>query len=219
MAIGIRRRRLEIRVLDDSDKRKARIIDVEPIGIRQAVLQLQHEARVGQILDGAYLRQVVRRHMRLQQIGNDRQRRRCDHHVGFDDASGASNANHPAVPDDQLLHGFIQPDRCPLRSDLFGPVLDQCGKAAAIICQVLAARFLTALAALDELVPQPDGPDLVPILAEFADQQRLPDDLVNLPPAGSQRPLLDREIRSPNRILLTKVSGLNRRMSSGLESR
>ena len=42
---------LEVRVLDDADERKVRVVDVQPVGARQRAIEFEHEADVADVID------------------------------------------------------------------------------------------------------------------------------------------------------------------------
>ena len=56
-------------MLDDADEREARVVDVQPVGIGQAAIQLEHDAHVREVFDGAELLHPLVRRVRLDEIG------------------------------------------------------------------------------------------------------------------------------------------------------
>jgi len=75
--------RLEIGVFYYADERKAGIVDVEPISLRQTVIELEHDADICQVLSFAEPVRIRGWNVRAHEIRDDGQRGRRDYGVGF----------------------------------------------------------------------------------------------------------------------------------------
>jgi hypothetical protein len=127
--------------------------------------------------------------MRLQQVGDDRERGRRDQRVHGDLLGIRCYRSNPACLNVQAPDRRLGPHRAALVSDRRRKALRQRREAAAEVGQLFLALFAAAATAELELVPDPDRRDVLGDGAEFAPQQRLPDDLVDTLAAELAQPV------------------------------
>ena len=179
---------LEVGVLDDAHEREVGVVDVEPVGVGQRAVQLQHQAHIGQIVDAFQLCDVGRLGPAAHHVGHQRQRR-CHHHmVGHQAAARVLHAPAAAFGRDGADRGTGQG----LPAQRMHAGLQRGGQgleAAAEVGQALLAALAAAAAPQLELVPEPHRRDLVGHGAELALQQRLPHHLVDAFTAQLAQPL------------------------------
>ena len=186
---GVGGRGLEVGVLDHPHEGKAGIVDVQPVEIREAAVQLQNDADVGEVPDVPQPLDVLARHVRLHQIGDDRQGRRRDHGVGGDGALRGRHTRHPIRLHSQPGGRNAGSHLTALRTNGAGQRLGQRGEAPPVVGEPLRPAPAASAAPQLELVPEPDRGHLLRQIAELPPQQRLPHHPVHVLAARLPQPV------------------------------
>jgi hypothetical protein len=138
---------IEVRVLDDSDEWEPGIVDVEPVRIRQASIELEDEADVPEVAHATEPRHPPGVRLAVEDVGDDRQR------WGENETSGV----HLAAGRGERLDGVpvtLNPgdgravaDLAARPKDRFGDLLRERAEAALEVGELLATLLVARAAA------------------------------------------------------------------------